>query len=79
MAKEPTIKQLEEAFVADASKTTHGSVNLAQLRKEAVDAAVISCTSPGGKPSHVGYVAGDLYRFLLTGEKPKGPQNSSGS
>jgi len=72
MADEKTIAQLEEAFLAGSDANS----KLAELRLEAIRVALQICCTPGGKPNHTPYVAGDLYKFMLTGVKPCGPQTS---
>lgn len=49
------------------------SDRLVELRLKALDLAVRIASAPGGKPHHAPYIAGDIYRFLLTGKKPAGP------
>ena len=65
------VQELEQAF-----QQSNTNKDLVELRPKALEMAYNSCNSPGGNPRHVGYVAGDLYRFLLTGEKPAGPSES---
>jgi hypothetical protein len=52
-------------------KLTDGQ--LIELRLKAVELGVQIATA-SGKPHHAPYIAGDLYKFLLTGRKPEGPQ-----
>ena len=72
MDDEKTIQQLEEAFLSSSAVNS----KLAELRLEALRVALQVCCAPGGKPSHTPYVAGDLYKFMLTGVKPSGPSAS---
>ena len=65
------VHELEQAF-----QQSNANKDLVELRLKSLELAFNSCNSPGGNPRHVGYVAGDLYRFLLTGEKPAGPPES---
>lgn len=53
----------------DGSFTEAGKV---ELRLVAMEMAIEIATAKG-KPGHAPYIAGDIYSFLLTGERPKVP------